>query len=124
MKCRHIAHLDCLKTRINGKWDGPRIGFKFLTCPVCTKDIETLSSPEVSEMLNEYYKLREIVMHKSMERLKIEGWDKDARLKNPEDPYFNKPQEYAMFKLNYYSCFKCQIPYFGGIHDCGQEEAK
>jgi len=31
-----------------------------------------------------------------------------------------------MFKLSYYECYKCKVPYFGGMKDCemNQEEAK
>ena len=62
-----------------------------------------------------------------MERAKHEGIDKDERLKNPADQlYFNNLQRYAMDKLSYYECFKCKVPYFGGMKRCEQvnEEAK
>ena len=57
----------------------------------------------------------------ALERAKIEGLDKHERLKDPNDRFFGKLGEYAMFKCAYYPCFKCKKPYFGGMNDCGDE---
>ena len=61
-----------------------------------------------------------------MERGKHEGIDKHEKLKDPSYNYYNKFQEYCLFKLSYYECFKCKQPYFGGMKDCenAQEENK
>lgn len=53
-----------------------------------------------------------------MERCKFEGVDKDPRLKDPNDPYYNNLEMYAQYKLAYYQCFKCKGAYFGGMKDC------
>ena len=54
----------------------------------------------------------------SIERIKIEGLDKDPRLKDPKDKYFNKLEEFGMTRISYYMCFKCRNPYFGGLKAC------
>jgi E3 ubiquitin-protein ligase MYCBP2 len=62
------------------------------------------------------------VVKKAVERAKYENLDKDPRLKDPADAYFNNLQKYAMYKLAYYQCFKCKSPYFGGMKDCIQAQ--
>ena len=54
----------------------------------------------------------------ALERAKYEGIDKNARLQDPNDDYYNNLQSWAIFKLAYYQCFKCHVPYFGGMKDC------
>ena len=53
-----------------------------------------------------------------MERAKFEDLHKDPRLKNKDDAYYNDLQGYAMKRLSYYQCFKCNEPYFGGMKAC------
>lgn len=61
-------------------------------------------------------------MKKASERAKFEGLEKDPRLKDPNDLYYNNIDKYAMYKLAYYQCFKCKVPYFGGMKDCIQAQ--
>lgn len=51
---------------------------------------------------------------------KIEGLDKDERLTREGDPFFGKLEELAVSKIAFYECFKCKIPYFGGMKDCAE----
>ena len=60
------------------------------------------------------------VVKKAMERAKFEDLEKAPRLQDKNDRFFGKLQDYAMSKLSYYMCFKCNIPYFGGMKDCDQ----
>jgi hypothetical protein len=59
-----------------------------------------------------------MVKKKAVERAKFEDLHKHPRLKDPKDNFYNKLEDFAMFKLSYYMCFKCQSPYFGGMKDC------
>ena len=61
-----------------------------------------------------------LVREKAVQRMKFEGIDKaeKERLSNPKDRYYNNPEELAMSKLSYYQCFKCKVPYFGGLKSC------
>lgn len=56
----------------------------------------------------------EIVMQKSLDRAKLEGLDKDERVTQEGSEFHNKLQEYAMFKLAFYECSQCNLPYYGG----------
>ena len=40
----------------------------------------------------------------AVERAKHEGIDKDPRLKNPDDNFYNDLQKFAIFKCAYYLC--------------------
>ncbi len=37
LDCKHIFHQACLEARIQKKWTGPVINFKFLHCPLCNQ---------------------------------------------------------------------------------------
>ena len=50
---------------------------------------------------------------------KRQDLDKDPRLSNPQDDFYGKFEEFAMFKCSFYMCFRCSKPYFGGLIDCG-----
>eukprot|EP00349_Pseudokeronopsis_sp_Brazil_P010615 CAMPEP_0202977526 /NCGR_PEP_ID=MMETSP1396-20130829/84296_1 /ASSEMBLY_ACC=CAM_ASM_000872 /TAXON_ID= /ORGANISM="Pseudokeronopsis sp., Strain Brazil" /LENGTH=105 /DNA_ID=CAMNT_0049716277 /DNA_START=1822 /DNA_END=2139 /DNA_ORIENTATION=+ len=63
-------------------------------------------------------KIEEDVMKKVVERAKFEGIDKNPRLSDPNDRFFNNLRAFAIYKLSYYQCFKCKAPYFGGMKDC------
>lgn len=58
------------------------------------------------------------MIKKSVERAKFEGLEKEPRLKLVGDIYYNNMQAFALYKLAYYQCFKCKVPYFGGMKDC------
>jgi len=47
--------------------------------------------------------MEEEIKSKALERAKIEGLDKDKRLKNKDDVYYNDLQKYAMARLSYYT---------------------
>ena len=36
------------------------------------------------------------------------------------DIYYGKLAEYALHQCTFYECFKCKIPFFGGMQDCAQ----
>ena len=41
-------------------------------------------------------------------------------MKDPNYLFYGKWQEYCLYKLSYYECFKCKEAYFGGKKDCGE----
>jgi E3 ubiquitin-protein ligase MYCBP2 len=45
-----------------------------------------------------------------LERLTIEGRDKDKELIDPKHPFCGKPLEYGMAIFAYYECHKCKSP--------------
>jgi E3 ubiquitin-protein ligase MYCBP2 len=124
IKCGHIFHLHCILERIKKRWPGPRIVFGFLDCTECKSKIEAPHCPALHQELSECFKIEVEVIKKSIERAKFEGIDKDPRLNDKADPYYNNVQKWALFKLAYYQCFKCKTAYFGGMKDCirAQEE--
>lgn len=116
--CHHVFHFNCLSKVIQDKWPSPRIVFKFLNCPTCNVKIETSSHQKLQSFLSDYNKLEESIREKALVRAKIEGLDKDEKMKNPKYNYYNDLEGYAMYKCSYYMCFKCKVPYFGGLKDC------
>lgn len=47
-------------------------------------------------------KFEKDVEEKALLRVKYEGLDKDPRLSNPNDEFYNNLQKWAIFKLAYY----------------------
>lgn len=116
--CGHIYHVSCLEKRLELRWVKPRISFNFCLCPLCKTWMQFHKDCPLSEYMFENEKKLEILKKKSFERLKYEGKDKDERLSIPGDYFYQKPIEYALAIYSYYECFKCKIPYFGGLKHC------
>ena len=77
-------------------------------------------------MSDDIDKLAKLKAKIDVEALKVaerQGLLLDARLLNPDDHYFEKPQEWALHKCAFYQCAKCTEPFFGGLVDCELEMA-
>ena len=119
LSCRHVFHVDCILTILKNKWLSPRIVFQFLNCPQCKSiKIDAPHCPPIFKLTSEIGVFQEEVQKKALLRIKFEDLDKDPRLKDPNDDFYNNLQAWAMFKLAYYQCFKCKEAYFGGQKDC------
>ncbi len=118
LKCGHIFHVHCQLERLKKRWPGPRIVFNFLHCSECKARIEAPQCIQIHNELKEAWKIEEEVRKKALERSKHEGIDKNPELQDRNSIYFNDLQNYSMFKLAYYQCFKCKCAYFGGLKDC------
>ena len=121
-ECKHIFHVDCIKTKIDMKWQpGKHISFAFMECPACNQILKNEHPPkEIADNLREGERLLKIVRVKAVERAKFEGLDKDERLEKEGDPFFGKLEDLAMHKLTFYECFTCKVPYYGGMRDCAE----
>jgi E3 ubiquitin-protein ligase MYCBP2 len=40
LQCKHIFHLECVMSKIKAQWNGARIGFAFMDCPSCKREIK------------------------------------------------------------------------------------
>ena len=49
----------------------------------------------------------------AVQRAIYEGLDKNPRIKDPHDDFYNKLEQFALFKMSYFTCYKCKKPYFG-----------
>ena len=118
LDCGHIFHVDCIVKKIKPRWLTPRIVFGFLKCPTCKANIQADHIAPIRKETKEMLAYEKLVSKKALERAKFEEIDKDPRLKDPSDSFYNKLEDFAMFKLAYYQCFKCKDAYFGGKKDC------
>ena len=76
------------------------------------------SCPKLQTAIDKELKLKNNVVKKCSERAKFEDLHKDPRLKKVGDPFYNDLLGFAMKRLSYYQCFKCNDPYYGGMKDC------
>ena len=124
LSCGHVFHTNCLVQLLQHKWPTLRVTFGFMACPSCNQElkIEGLSKP-VARELGPLIALKKQVEREALKNAESQGILSDERLQNPNDVYYNKPQEYANHRCSFYQCAGCQKPYFGGLIDCEQEAA-
>lgn len=99
-------------------YNGPRIVFNYLDCPNCKQRMSCSTNPALKKELMKQTVFEEGVIKKALERAKFEDLHKHERVTDPKSNFYGKLKEFAMSKLSYYMCFKCQNPYFGGMKDC------
>ena len=117
--CGHVFHINCIKTIIENKWTSARITFSFMDCPSCKQPMELDHCAPLAEALAEAKKVKEEIKEMALVRAKNQELDKDPRLSDPNDHFYNDLAGFAMFKCAFYNCAKCTKPYFGGMIDCG-----
>ncbi|KAI5081825.1 hypothetical protein GOP47_0001568, partial [Adiantum capillus-veneris] len=107
LKCGHIFHFDCAKKKVKEGFPGPEITFGFLKCPQCSEFMEHES---LENVLRKPLELFTMVKEKAAKR---------ARIEKPKTSMKSEELEaYGLSKYNYYLCYKCQSPYYGGNRDC------
>eukprot|EP01083_Nonionella_stella_P296938 1008581_1 len=115
LKCEHIFHFHCVESRIEKRWPGARIGFNFLNCPMCNKEI---AHPSLIEHLEPIFAVWQEILEKVQERVRIEALEEEDRVNDPESRFFNDPVSYGLSIYAFYECFHCHKPFFGGRRDC------
>lgn len=112
--CNHIFHIDCLKMKISSGGSAARILFNQIECPLCKKH---MVHPALLVELQPHRASFQKIKEKCLQRLKFEGLEKDPLLL-PGGRFEGDQLGFAMKKFAYYSCYKCNEPYFGGHRAC------
>jgi len=115
LSCGHGYHFLCVKRLLEAKWNGPRINFGFMRCPLCKT---VLDHPSLKAVLAPLLELRKVVRGKALMRLKYENKDKVPEITEAGGEWFGDAEGYAEQKFAYYLCFKCGKPYYGGEVAC------
>ena len=123
LQCNHFVHYHCLKTRLEKKWNTPKITFNHCECPACKKWVKCPEVPALQKIIEDNLKLYKQICEMSLKRLKFEDLDKDKRLTDRNSPWYNKKLEFALKRLSYYMCHVCKKPYFAGRRECGDGPA-
>ena len=122
LRCNDFFHYDCLKECLQRQWCTKRITFGFLMCancktqmglPIDCADLRTFYEPAKELMVK--------VIQISLNKLKIDGREKDDQLVKPTSRFYQKNQEYAMAIYAIYQCNKCKNPFIGGQVNCEAE---
>ena len=116
MDCGHVFHASCVNALVDRRWPGPAITFGFADCPCCKAE---LLHPSIEDTMMPIRAVKDDIRRKAGTRLKFEGKDKDPEVIDKNSKWFEDHEGYAMDKYNYYQCFKCEKPYFGGERQCG-----
>uniref|UniRef100_A0A1I7W188 RCR-type E3 ubiquitin transferase n=1 Tax=Loa loa TaxID=7209 RepID=A0A1I7W188_LOALO len=118
LACDHIFHYHCVRTVLEKRWNGPRIVFRFMQCPLCKEQID---HPSVADLLLPLKDLYNEVLSKARLRLEYDGLLLSHATSSESSELHKKPDEYAMERYMYVLCFKCGKAYFGGESRCQQE---
>lgn len=136
LECGHLFHFACLRRKLEARWPGARITFKFATCPLCA---ELIRHPSLKALMRPIRRLQKdvevrvrialtnfaagrhpchrcgasptfaLAQRRALERLKMEGLDKTEAVTAPSSRFFQRPLAYAMDRFAFYMCFKCQV---------------
>ena len=120
--CNHFVHHACVKEKIFKKWVGPKLTFNYMECSQCKSWLTFPNNSDLQKLSDENKALYDDIIKKLTERMKFEGLDKDKRLSDPNDPFYQKPLEFGLKSIAYYMCFKCKKPYFAGLRNCREDE--
>uniref|UniRef100_A0A915DDX7 RCR-type E3 ubiquitin transferase n=1 Tax=Ditylenchus dipsaci TaxID=166011 RepID=A0A915DDX7_9BILA len=118
LKCGHFFHHKCVRTILERRWNGPRIVFRFMQCPLCKEQIDHTA---FSDLLKPLMDLLEDVSKKAKLRLEYDGLLSNAALTTANSTFYNDPLGYAMERYMYVLCSKCHKAYFGGESRCQEE---
>lgn len=121
--CGHYYHHHCIEKKLKEKWVGPKITFNYAECPQCKGWLNFPNNSDLQNVVKESTDLYEDIKKKIFERMKFEGLDKDKRLSDANDPFFNKPLEFGLKSIAYYMCHICKKPYFAGMRNCLQDDS-
>lgn len=115
---------------MQGKWDPSKaINCNFIDCPACNKKMtEEENLPNhTNDIVKQGARMHRMIKDRVKHQAVIEGLDKSERVTKEGEEFYNKLEEFALFKLEYYQCHKCKLPYYGGMRDCAagirQQEA-
>lgn len=114
-ECRHVFHLQCVREKIESRWNGARISFEFRACPVCKLE---MYHPALAPLLADVLRLEHGVSLKALERLRYEGKHLDECLVQPQGDWYGEPLQYALHEFLFYMCHECKRPYFAGGYQC------
>ncbi|MCP9259804.1 MYCB2 [Dirofilaria immitis] len=127
LTCEHVFHYRCVQTVLEKRWNGPRIVFRFMQCPLCknklvsSNTMSQIDHPSVADLLLPLTHLYNEVLSKARLRLEYDGLLQCPAITSESSEYYNNPNEYAMERYVYVLCFKCGKAYFGGESRCQQE---
>ncbi|XP_019855060.1 PREDICTED: E3 ubiquitin-protein ligase MYCBP2-like isoform X1 [Amphimedon queenslandica] len=118
LECGHVFHYHCCRDALSKKWSGPRITFRFMFCSIC--EDKPISHPHLEDVSKPLTDLYSDVTRKCLLRLEYENQTKCEAVTSPTSKFYQKPQEYAMWKYAYYVCYKCKKAYYGGEAHCAE----
>uniref|UniRef100_A0A8R1DYZ2 RCR-type E3 ubiquitin transferase n=1 Tax=Caenorhabditis japonica TaxID=281687 RepID=A0A8R1DYZ2_CAEJA len=113
--CGHIFHYHCVRMILEKRWNGPRIVFRFMHCPLC---IQFIDHEGLQDLIEPLKAIRQEVIDKAKMRLEYDGLLTTPALTDPRSEFFNQPEEYALDRYMYVLCHKCKKAYFGGESRC------
>ncbi|CAJ0567117.1 unnamed protein product, partial [Mesorhabditis spiculigera] len=115
IECGHIFHYACVRAVLEKRWNGPRILFRFMNCPLCNGEME---HPGIRDLIEPLKALKTEVLQKSKLRLEYDGMMDCQAVVSPNSEFYNQPEAYAMERYVYVQCHKCSKAYFGGESRC------
>ena len=118
---RHVFHAECIAQLIHQGEPTAKMAFNFLNCPTCKQEMTIdRNIPVIGEMFEFHMQRKMRVMEMAVKEAKVAGLEKDQRLCDPFDPFYNNLGGLAMALCTFYECHNCKDPYFGGMVTCAE----
>lgn len=115
LACRHIFHMECVRTMLRSGWPGPAISFEYCKCPLCKAAIE---HPALRDDLQPVKELQDAVSRQALQRLDYEGLSEGPEIVSPYSEFYKNRLGFALRRYEFYQCFRCKKAYFGGDAMC------
>ena len=113
--CGHVFHAECLEALVAARWNGPRIDFGFLNCPMCKTRME---APELDAVLAPLRELEAKMEGKLELRAQFMRLGEAEEVTTAGSEYYGDVMAYARHRIMYFLCSECDEPYFGGDYRC------
>lgn len=117
LDCGHCVHYGCAINMIESiDWKGRKIAFAALEClSGCGKLLSHPSlAAKMAPILAKHAQIAKNVKYRAAQD--AEKKDKDDKVNTDDSASLKK----LLAKYNYYECFRCREPYFGGLAECGE----
>ncbi|GBG84745.1 hypothetical protein CBR_g39123 [Chara braunii] len=113
--CKHVVHKHCAEGKLRAGYPGPAISTKYLECPMCSRE---MSHSLLKTLIEEPLKLKAEITQKALKRLELERRGNAIGALEPGGEYEGRPEAYALHTYQFFMCFNCKKPYFGGERRC------
>lgn len=122
LDCGHLFHHKCISSLFSSNKvnKGDNISLNFIKCCICFNKLSLSNHQDLQSFVNYYNELENSISNIIYEKIDQDEISSMNEIKDPLNKYFNLPFEWCKNKMEFYLCFKCEEPFYGGLKDCNE----